>query len=60
MPRIYIMFPIKSLDGLSCLHACCSKNNLEALKQIVKFEILDISKNEGKMKDQPAEKYVDP
>lgn len=54
------MFPIKSLDGLSCLHACCSKNNLEALKQIVKFEILDISKNEGKIKEQTAEKYLDP
>lgn len=42
------MFPIKSLEGMSCLHACCSKNNFEALKMIVKFEILSISKNEKK------------
>lgn len=24
LPRIYIMFPIKTLDSQSCLHACCS------------------------------------
>ncbi|CAD8095052.1 unnamed protein product [Paramecium sonneborni] len=44
LPRIYIMYPIKSLDSQTCLHACCSSNNSEALKMIIKFEILDLSK----------------
>ncbi|CAD8178610.1 unnamed protein product [Paramecium pentaurelia] len=43
LPRIYIMFPIKSLDSQTCLHACCFSSNAEALKMIVKFEILDLS-----------------
>ncbi|CAD8082237.1 unnamed protein product [Paramecium sonneborni] len=43
LPRIYIMFPIKTLDSQSCLHACCSQNNYQALKIIIKFEILDLS-----------------
>ncbi|CAK78542.1 unnamed protein product (macronuclear) [Paramecium tetraurelia] len=51
LPRIYIMFPIKSLDSQTCLHACCFSSNAEALKMIIKFEILDLSM----MKPDPAQ-----
>ncbi|CAK83449.1 unnamed protein product (macronuclear) [Paramecium tetraurelia] len=61
LPRIYIMFPIKSLEGQSCLHACCSKNNYDALKIIIKSEILDLSIRgpESTNKKKPQKKYRD-
>ncbi|CAD8078721.1 unnamed protein product [Paramecium primaurelia] len=61
LPRIYIMFPIKSLEGQTCLHACCSKNNYEALKIIIKFEILDLSMRgpDSNKKKKPNKKFRD-